>query len=89
MNKTEVNIKDARRAGNTTRLIDIEVQELFEEGKTFVWDHAERIDRKNMAHEDHLRRLLRRLQNEHGLTLKETLDYDKKTKILKLKELSK
>lgn len=85
-NTPEIKIIEGRRVGNTTRLIDVEIQELFQEGSTLVWDHAERIDGKNMAHEDHYRRLLRRLKDEHGLSLKDKLDYDKRTKILKLKK---
>lgn len=60
-----------RRAGNTTRIVDLLVQEFFTNGEVEYWDHADR--KGNMALDHCLGVFKRRLLNEHGL--KENLDY--------------
>lgn len=58
-------IVDTRRCGNSTRIVDLLVQELFTTGQCNYWDHADRVG--NMALDRTLRVLQRRLYNEHGL----------------------
>ena len=52
-----------RRSGQTTKLIDEAVQELFKNGETTFNDHHQSGD----AHRDGLRALMKRLYREHHL----------------------
>jgi hypothetical protein len=76
-------IKAGRKIGNTTRQIDEEVQDLFNNGAVIIFDHAQKPD--NKAFEIHLEKLLLRLKNEHSLTIGRGLEYDQQTKILSVK----
>lgn len=60
-----------RRAGNTTRIVDLLVQEFFTNGEVEYWDHADQ--KENMALNHCLEVFKRRLFNEHEL--KENLHY--------------
>lgn len=80
-------ILSARRTGNTTRQVDAAIQELFMTGKTEIIDHAHEEffgTQVNRAQDNLLKILFTRLQMEHNISLS-TIDYNPKTKILKLK----
>ena len=80
-------IRNGRRCGNTTRQVDIWVQELFDTGEAYVVDHAHRSERGvplNVANKYALNILFRRLYNEHALD-KTDYTYNRTTNIVKLK----
>lgn len=60
-------IVPGRRAGNSTRIVDNLVQELFKTGECHYWDHADRLE--NMALSHTLTVLRGRLFTEHGLIM--------------------
>jgi len=62
----EVVILPVRRAGNTTRQIDAEIQALFITGETRIMDHAIngfRYDYQHAAHRHHCEMFVRRLHH--------------------------
>ncbi|HRP33525.1 MAG TPA: hypothetical protein PKV73_16630 [Agriterribacter sp.] len=73
-----------RRCGNTTRQVDEWVQQLFNGEDVYVVDHAHKEG--NIASRCAFDILVRRLSNEHGLTLDKhsRLIWDEKTRIMKL-----
>lgn len=60
-----VKLVDARRIGNSTRIVDALVQQLFTTGSCEYWDHTDRLG--NSALEHTLRILEDRLSREHSL----------------------
>ena len=78
----KIGITGLRRNGNTTRIIDALVQELFTTGKCEYWDHA---DHKGNVVLDHtLRSLQSRLFYEHGLKQNAGYTVNKKDRVIKL-----
>jgi hypothetical protein len=82
-------IISARKVGNTTRQVDAAIQELFNTGKVKIIDHAHEEDEisgcaMNEAQNHLLSKLFGRLSTEHNFT-KHDIEYNAKTKILKLK----
>ena len=65
-----------RRCGNTTRQVDMAVQDLFLKGTALWRDHAER--KGNMAQEHGFKILLDRLWNEHRLDRETGLVVDRR-----------
>jgi hypothetical protein len=85
MNKEQVdrlNIVPARRAGNSTRIIDALIQELFTTGKCGVWDHAGRVG--NFALDHTLRILVERLYREHNMNKNRDYNLDRKEMVITL-----
>ena len=72
-----------RRDGNTTRIIDALVQQLFTEGKVEYWDHADRLG--NRALEHMLNRFQSRLYYEHGLKQNDGYTLNKRERLITLK----
>ncbi len=71
----------ARRSGNTTRLIDAAIQNLFRGETILCLDHAGHLS----AHNDLIHRILRRLSIEHSIDGDDVVvNFDKKTIKLKL-----
>ena len=68
--KTRLKYKDlyrnARHCGNTTRLIDMFVQELFDTGKCQIYDHYNTSSSKDRV----MYLVLQRLNREHGIEKK-------------------
>jgi len=60
--RKESSITPIRRSGNTTRIIDEAVQELFENGKVRILDHND----TRMSHRYILDKFIKRLDSEHG-----------------------
>ena len=58
-------IEEGRRVGNSTRLIDKYVQDLFNEGNVVVYDHYNTNNSNNFL----LSKFLGRLNLEHGFTM--------------------
>lgn len=52
-----------RRMGNTTRLIDLFIQDFFTEGEARIYDHYGTLE----AHKRVMYLVLRRLHAEHGI----------------------
>lgn len=73
-----------RRCGNTTRQVDEWIQQLFEEGKCIVIDHADRPENAANRHAERI--ILQRLKMEHGLEpgRSSMLKWDDKSKTLTL-----
>lgn len=68
--------KPGRQAGNTTRMIDLIIQFLFEGNRVWVLDPWERGTNDN-ANKNLFDRLLRRLFREHPGIMKNHVKYDK------------
>lgn len=66
---TKINLISGRRVGNSTRIVDALVQDLFTKGECYYWDHADRED--NNALEHTLNILTSRLHNEHHIHRKD------------------
>lgn len=63
-------IQPGRMVGNTTRLVDSFIQELFEKGSTPVYDHYKggiQNDERTLFY------FLRRLEIEHNITKKDVI----------------
>lgn len=68
--KTDQDVVDTeRRSGNSTRLLDGYVQELFVTGSCFVVDHVDTYENNAVL----LRRFVDRLKREHGITISDLL----------------
>lgn len=60
MNKEDL-IKEGRRVGNSTRLIDFYIQELFEKGEVYCKDHFDH----SKSHYYLFKKVTERLEREH------------------------
>lgn len=60
-------VSSGRRTGRTTRIVDKLIQDLFDNGACYFYDHFPTNDAKMNVHSI----IINRLKNEHGITSKD------------------
>ncbi len=74
-----------RRSGNTIRIVDELIQDLFTKGECACYDHYGdgTLDTRNRRKKDVMRMVLRRLESEHG-GFHDIVEFNQKTFTIKL-----